>query len=235
MSVARITPLTTVVDLSRRRGQVRFRSDVRDSARHVFAVDLYSHLREKHPDTHVGYWVFALPEGEAETTIGIDLTRISPGSLWKETAAGREPALDSWSNPDYVFDPILGIQLVLRRDGRVLENRFVTGRVADPEVLRSYYHRVHAEEGYTPAEPFLHELHAASGPLTMEQLASAVGAVLEPAEPTGASCPGCGQFHRPGDLNPASTLPPRRGPHPPAAPAPPLAGATVPCPPARRA
>ena len=46
----------------------------------------------------------------------------------------------------------------------------------------------------------LHELHAASGPLTMEQLASAVGAVLEPAEPTGASCPGCGQFHRPGDL-----------------------------------
>ncbi|PYQ53355.1 MAG: hypothetical protein DMF78_09160 [Acidobacteria bacterium] len=161
MSVARITPLTTVVDLSRRRGQVRFRSDVRDSARHVFAVDLYSHLREKHPDTHVGYWVFALPEGEAETTIGIDLTRISPGSLWKETAAGREPALDSWSNPDYVFDPILGIQLVLRRDGRVLENRFVTGRVADPEVLRSYYHRVHAEEGYTPAEPFLHELHAA--------------------------------------------------------------------------
>jgi len=161
VSVARITPLTPVVDLSRRRGQVRFRSDLRDSARHVFAVDLYSHLREKHPDTHVGYWVFALPEGEAETTIGIDLTRISPGSLWKETAAGREAALDSWSNPDYVFDPILGIQLVLRRDGRVLENRFVTGRVADPEVLRSYYHRVHAEEGYTPAEPFLHELHAA--------------------------------------------------------------------------
>src|SRR6266496_5232923 len=46
----------------------------------------------------------------------------------------------------------------------------------------------------------LHELHAASGPLTMEQLASAVGAVLEPAEPAGVPCPGCGQFHRPGDL-----------------------------------
>jgi SAM-dependent methyltransferase len=55
----------------------------------------------------------------------------------------------------------VGIQLVLRRDGRVLENRFVAGRVADPEVLRAYYHRVHAEHGYTPAEPFLHELHAA--------------------------------------------------------------------------
>src|SRR5262249_16609618 len=131
-------------------------SDVRDSARHVFAVDLYSHLREKHPDTHVGYWVFALPEGPAETTIGMDLTRIGPSSLWKQTSAGREPALDSWCNPDYVFHPILR-----RRDGQVIENRFVTGRVADPEVLRSYYHRVHADHGYTPAEPFLHELHAA--------------------------------------------------------------------------
>jgi SAM-dependent methyltransferase len=159
--MARIVPLTPVVDLSRRRGAIRFRSNVRDSARHVFAVDMYSHLREKHPDTHVGYWVFALPEGEAENTIGIDLTRIGPDSLWRETAAGPTRAIDSWSNPDYVFDPIVGIQLVLRRDGRVLENRFVAGRVADPEVLRSYYHRVHAEHGYTPTEPFLFELHAA--------------------------------------------------------------------------
>jgi len=159
-TVARITPLTPVVDLRTRRGSFRFESRLGDAAKHVFAVDLYSHLREKHPETHVGYWVFALPEGRAETTIGIDLTTIGPGSLWKETAQGREPALDSWSNPDYVFDPVVGIQLVLRRDGRVLENRFVTATVADPAVLRSYYHRVHAGHGYTPVEPFLFELHA---------------------------------------------------------------------------
>jgi SAM-dependent methyltransferase len=109
----------------------------------------------------VGYWVFRLPEGEAESTIGIDLTRIGKDSLWRETPAGREVAIDSWSNPDYVFDPVIGIQLVLRREGRVIENRFVAGRVADPEVLRSYYHRVHAGHGYTPVEPFLFELHAA--------------------------------------------------------------------------
>jgi SAM-dependent methyltransferase len=159
--VARITPLTPVVDLETRRGAFRFRSRLRDAAKHVFAVDLYSHLREKHPETHVGYWVFTLPEGEGETTIGLDLSTIGPGSLWKETPAGREPAVDSWSNPAYVFDPVIGIQLVLRRDGRVLENRFVTGRVSDPDVLRSYYHRVHEGHGYTPVEPFLFELHAA--------------------------------------------------------------------------
>jgi SAM-dependent methyltransferase len=160
-AVARITPLDSMVDLTTRVGAVRLRSNVKDSARHVFAVDLYSHLREKHPETHLGYWVFPLPEGEAEATIGIDLTRIGPDSLWLQTPQGRVAAVDSWSNPEYVFDPIVGIQLVLRRDGRVLENRFVTGRVADPGVLRSYYHRVHAEHGYTPAEPFLFELHAA--------------------------------------------------------------------------
>ncbi|HEY5987729.1 MAG TPA: hypothetical protein VIV12_15340 [Streptosporangiaceae bacterium] len=46
----------------------------------------------------------------------------------------------------------------------------------------------------------LHELHAAVGPLTMEQLASALEAVLEPDEPEGVPCPGCGQVHGPGDL-----------------------------------
>jgi SAM-dependent methyltransferase len=160
--MARIRPLTPNIDLSTRRGTLRFRSRVKDAARHVFTLDLYSHLREKHPETHVGWWRFALPEGEAETAIGVDLTSIGPGSLWKETSAGREPATDSWSNPDYVFDPVIGIQLVLRSpDHRVLENRFVAGKVADPDVLRAYYHRVHASHGYTPPEPFLHELHAA--------------------------------------------------------------------------
>lgn len=159
--MTRITPLEPVVDLTTRRGRVRFKSRIEGADRHVFAVDLYSHLRERHPETHVGYWVFRLPEGEALSTIGIDLTEIGRDSLWRETPAGREAAIDSWSNPDYVFDPVIGIQLVLRREGRVIENRFVAGRVADPEVLRSYYHRVHAGHGYTPVEPFLFELHAA--------------------------------------------------------------------------
>jgi SAM-dependent methyltransferase len=159
--LARVIPITPVVDLTTRRGAFRVRTRVRDAAAHVFAVDVYSHLRESHPETHAGYWVFPLPEGEAEVTFGIDLTAIGPGSVWMETAAGRVAAVDSWSNPDYVFDPVLGIQLVLRRGGKVVENRFVAGKVADPEVLRSYYRRVHAGHGYTPSEPFLFELHAA--------------------------------------------------------------------------
>src|SRR5262245_38370968 len=123
---------------------------------------MYSHLRESHPETHVGYWVFRLPEGEAVTEFGIDLTAVGKDSVWKVVAGGREAALDGWFNPDYVFDPVIGIQLVLRDEhNRVRENKFVTGKVADPEVLRSYYHHVHSGHGYTPSEPFLFELHAA--------------------------------------------------------------------------
>ena len=159
--VRRLVPLTRTVDLASRRGSFRLQSLLSRPERYTFTVDMYSHLRESHPETHLGYWVFRLPEGEAVTRFGLDLATIGRDSVWKETAAGREAAIDCWFNPDYVFDPIVGIQLVLRRDGRVVENRFVAGRVADPEVLRSYYHRVHAGHGYTPQEPFLFELHAA--------------------------------------------------------------------------
>ena len=46
----------------------------------------------------------------------------------------------------------------------------------------------------------LHELYSADGPLTMDQLASPLGAALEPEEPEGPPCPGCGEVHGPGDL-----------------------------------
>lgn len=158
----RLDPLLRSVDLSSRQCRIPIRTRVRDAALHIFTLDLYSHLQERHPDTHVGWWRFALEEGESELVIGLDLTRISPRSLWKETASGREDAIDSWSNPGYSFDPLIGIQCVLRSpQGEVLENRFVTGKVNDPAVLKAYYTRIHASGGYTPIEPFLFELHAA--------------------------------------------------------------------------
>jgi 2-polyprenyl-3-methyl-5-hydroxy-6-metoxy-1,4-benzoquinol methylase len=161
--MARIQALTSQIDLASRKAGFRFRSRLRRPQGWTLAVDLYSHLRESHPDTHLGYWVFTLPPGDVNHTIRLDFTTIGPDSVWRETSSGgQEPAADSWSNPEYRFDPVVGIQLVLRDPrGSVRENRFVTATVADPEVLRAYYGRVHASHGYTPAEPFLFELHAA--------------------------------------------------------------------------
>jgi 2-polyprenyl-3-methyl-5-hydroxy-6-metoxy-1,4-benzoquinol methylase len=159
--VARILPLTRAVDLTSRRGSFRVLSRLTHPERYTFTVDMYSHLRESHPDTHVGYWTLPLPAGETVNTFHVDLTTIGVGSVQRESVEGRQRPIDSWTNPHYEFDPLIGIQLVLRKNRQVLENRFITGKVADPAVLRSYYHRVHADQGYTPAEPFLHELHAA--------------------------------------------------------------------------
>src|SRR5438445_12585744 len=171
--MARILPLTPMVDCTSRRGTFRFESKLRGADRYLLAVDLYSHLRESHPETHLGYWVFPLPEGEALTTIGLDFTTIGPASVWKETAGGRQAAVDSWHNPRYVFDPVVGIQLVLRtRAGRVVENRFVGAKVTDPAVLRSYSSRVHAAHGYTPPDPLLIALPAPMLP-TLERISLA--------------------------------------------------------------
>ena len=95
----RLIPLTPVLARATRRGRFRVRSRLRDAAAHVVAVDVYSHLRESHPETHLGYWVFPLPEGEAAATCGVDFTVIGPESVWIEGAQGRQAAVDSWSNP----------------------------------------------------------------------------------------------------------------------------------------
>ena len=66
----RITALTHQIDLATRRGRFRFRSRMRRPLGWTLAVDCYSHLRESHPETHVGWWQFPLPEGDQVTTIG---------------------------------------------------------------------------------------------------------------------------------------------------------------------
>src|SRR6185503_5948163 len=118
--VRRLIPLTRTVDLASRRGSFRMQSVLSRPERYTFTVDMYSHLRESHPETHVGYWTFALPAGDVVSTFLIDLTTIGPGSVQREARQGHERAVDAWTNPDYRFDPIIGIQLVLRRKGEVV-------------------------------------------------------------------------------------------------------------------
>src|SRR5207247_7079625 len=104
--MARILPLTPTIDLTSRRGTLRFESRLRHADRYLLAVDLYSHLRESHPETHLGYWVFPLPEGVTLTTIGLDFTTIGPASVWTETAIGRQHAVVCWQHQRYVYEPV---------------------------------------------------------------------------------------------------------------------------------
>ena len=117
-----------------------------------FAVDLYSHLRESHPETHLGYWVFPLPGGRGGDARSASTSPASARArCGRRRRAGREAAIDSWSNPDYVFDPVdRHPARAARATAACWRTGSWPGKVADPEVLRSYYHRVHAGHGYTP-------------------------------------------------------------------------------------
>ena len=158
----RLRPITTTVDLSELRGSVEVRSRVSRPERDLFVVDIYSHLQESHPQTHPGYWVFPMPAART-FTVHLDLRAIGPDSVWIETKEGRIAPADSWTNPAYDWDPVVGIQLVRRRrsDNSVVESHVVTGKVATPAILKHFYQHVHADHGYTPAvhEPFLWKLH----------------------------------------------------------------------------
>jgi hypothetical protein len=76
----------------------------------------------------------------------------------------------------------------------------------DPKAIASAWVQAAAavldleEEPCAACLTVLHELHAADGPLTVDQLAGAVRGVLEPEALEDAPCPGCGQVHGPGRL-----------------------------------
>ena len=96
--MARIAALTPQIDLASRRGTFRFRSRLRRPLGWTLAVDLYSHLRESHPETHLGYWVFTLPEGRPRTQDRPHFTKVRLGLERAATATGADA--ESWSNPE---------------------------------------------------------------------------------------------------------------------------------------
>lgn len=159
-----LRPITTTVDLSNRQARIDVVSRVKRADEYILVVDMYSYLREKHPDTHIGFWVFEAPPGNQNFSIDVDLTEIGPNSVRLVVGGGGQAPVDSWTNPGYSWDPIVGIQLVrrLRSTNTVVESHVVTGKVPTTEVLKEHYGHIHLDHGYTPAthEPFLWRLHA---------------------------------------------------------------------------
>ena len=159
----RLIPLTPVVDLTARRGAFRVRSRLRDAAAiRLRGRRLLAPAREPSRDPPRGTGCSRCRRARRRRTFGVDFTTIGPGSVWMEAAAGRGRRRSTRGpTPTTCSIPCSASSSCCAGTGRVVENRFVAGKVADPEVLRSYYHRVHAGHGYTPSEPFLFELHAA--------------------------------------------------------------------------
>ncbi len=159
----RVRPIDRTGVIRAKKGAVRFEYQVGDPRDYIFTADLYAYRERAHPERHLGWWRFALPEGRGVAELRLDLDPIRRESVTL-TAGGSQIALiDTWFNPEFAFDPLGDIELVFRRpDGAIQSIRSVLLKFMDRDILREFYARHYATQGYAPPPdaPFLHELHA---------------------------------------------------------------------------
>ena len=158
----RAVPLQRSVVLPNRRGAVGFRYAVGEPASYIFNTDIYAFGDNAHPHRHLGWWRFELPREHKEACLVMDFDPIRSDSVHVLVNENRLTAIESWHNPDYAFDPLGDLQLVVRQpSGEIRHLEPVLLKFPDREILRAFYARHYATNGYTSASdaPFLPELH----------------------------------------------------------------------------
>ena len=158
----RVTLQTGALPVRARRGATTFHFRTGDPAEYVFTVDIYGYRDHAHPHRHVGWWRFELPRGTGTAELRLDFDPVRPESVTVRVGRTVLPLIDSWHNEAYRFDPLGDLQLVFRdRDGRIRRSETTLLKFLDRDVLRAFYDRQYATEGYTPPadQPFLWELH----------------------------------------------------------------------------
>lgn len=127
---------------------------------HIFTVDIYTYLRQVHPETHLGWWAFHVPPGPRKIVIHCDFRTISRDSVKLIVEGEKSGCGDHWVNPSYLFDPLQDLQLVLRDGNLNIEQlEHVVMKIDDPQVLKQFYARLHATGGYGSPLPFLPNMH----------------------------------------------------------------------------
>ena len=158
----RATPRARSVVMERRRGRVNVRYTAGAPADYIFTADIYAFADSRHPDRHLGWWRFELPPDRREAALVMDFDPIRADSVALSVNGATIPATDKWHNPEYAFDPLGDLQLVMRnRDGGIRRIDPVLLKFVDRDILRAFYVRQYATDGYSSAadNPFLPELH----------------------------------------------------------------------------
>ena len=158
----RVSLTAPAVAIRQRRGTTTFRYSTGDASEYVFTVDIYGYRDHMHPDRHVGWWRFELPRGEGTAELHLVFDSVSPKSVTVHASGRALPLIDSWCHDGYLFDPLGDLQLVFRDgNGKIRRIETTLLKFFDRDVLRGFYERQYANEGYTPPpdQPFLWELH----------------------------------------------------------------------------
>jgi SAM-dependent methyltransferase len=159
----RVRPIDRTALVRGRKGAVRFEYDVGDAQKYIFTADLYSYRERAHPERHLGWWRFALPEGHGTAELRMDFEAVARESVTLHAGNGPLPLVDAWFNPEFLFDPLGDVELVFRSpDGIIRSVAPVLLKFLDRDILLEFYARQYATHGYGPPPdaPFLHELHA---------------------------------------------------------------------------
>jgi 2-polyprenyl-3-methyl-5-hydroxy-6-metoxy-1,4-benzoquinol methylase len=158
----RATPIERTVPVRGRRGTTAFEYRVGKPSEYVFTVDVYAYGTYAHPDRHLGWWRFELPEGQGRATLAFDFAAVRRESLSAAVDGRALPVVDCWYNSAFAFDPLADMQLALRDGaGEIRRIEPILLKFLDRDILIEFYARQYATQGYgvSPTAPFLLELH----------------------------------------------------------------------------
>jgi ubiquinone/menaquinone biosynthesis C-methylase UbiE len=159
----RASPLARTTIVENRQARLRFRYRTGDPDEYIFTADLYAYRERAHPERHLGWWRFNLPRGRGEAELRFDFREVTRESVVLQAAGAHMALVDAWVNPSFAFDPLIDVELVFRdRSGLIRRMEPALLKIVDRDVLREFYARHYATQGYAPGQdaPFLHELHA---------------------------------------------------------------------------
>lgn len=145
-----IRPSIQTLNLQDQKGTFAVGVDLRRLRGGRFIVDIWSFVQQ-HPDRHLGWWQFALGGTRGEYVLTLDFSCIGEDSVRLWQGLGEVVREGCWANPQYVFEPVQDIGLVVRDDKtRIVEIGHVVLREPDPLVLRKYAQFVYQSSAYVP-------------------------------------------------------------------------------------
>jgi SAM-dependent methyltransferase len=156
-------PVERTAIVENRQARLPFRYRAGDPDDYIFTADLYAYRERAHPERHLGWWRFSLPRGRGEAELRFDFRAVTRQSVVLHAAGVQRELIDAWVNPAFAFDPLTDVELVFRdRSGLIRRMEPALLKFLDRDVLREFYARHYATQGYAPGQdaPFLHELHA---------------------------------------------------------------------------
>jgi SAM-dependent methyltransferase len=158
----RVKPLIRTLEIRERRCSIPIQYEVGAADQYIFTADFYAYRQPIHPERHLGWWRFVLPQGRGTAMLHCQFGTIGRESVWLEIGGTRIEPLDSWSHPGFEFDPLGDLVLAMRdAAGTTKRTEPVLVKFFDRDILLAFYARQYSTSGYAVPEdaPFLLELH----------------------------------------------------------------------------